>query len=208
MARRRRRRHATSSCRRFEVPYRFEALLDRIQTQLQNLPDKSIKAAFPILEALAGIVGKKTMLEALRWQQAGLVRLLEPETNPRSRRSTAFQQFQTVDRLATEESKHIDCSVRSPPDRSTESSPAELSFFEVTPMRASHNAHQLLPNVNFCSCREFQNQVIKRKKRITCSHVLAVWLSKCLHSYTHVVIPKRMTDLIKRYMINGSREFS
>ncbi|VDO69661.1 unnamed protein product [Haemonchus placei] len=138
------------------------------------------------MEALAGLVGKKTMLEALRWQQAGLVRLLEPETNPRNARRAGYQQFQTVDRLPTEESKHIDCSVQPPSLRPTESSPAELSFFEVTPMRASHNAHQLLPNVNFCSCRDFQNQVIKRKKRITCSHVLAVWLSRCLHSYTHV----------------------
>ncbi|KAK5975453.1 SWIM-type domain-containing protein [Trichostrongylus colubriformis] len=215
MVRRRRRRgRITTSRRRYVVPYQFEILLDRIQSHLGNIADNSLKAAFPILEALGGIVGRKAILEAVRWLEAGSVRLVEEDSCHRSKRSNGWQHFQAKERFFTQEGGlSQDSSFRPSFEVSSESPSArslanDLFFYEVTPIRASHNAHQLLPNVNYCACKEFEvNRTMKRRKRITCSHFLAVWLCKSLHSCNRVAVRKKTIDLIRRHMVSRSEEF-
>lgn len=90
---RRRRRKATSQ-RRFIMPYQFNVLLRTLQVKLEEVADGSIRKVFPVLESLAGIVGRKTMLEAVRWQQAGLVRLVEAVPLATSKRRAEYRTFE------------------------------------------------------------------------------------------------------------------
>ncbi|EYC32470.1 hypothetical protein Y032_0003g1596 [Ancylostoma ceylanicum] len=82
-----------------------------------------------------------------------------------------------------------------------------IHFCEVLPVRASYNARHLLPDVNYCTCKYFEKQVMKRKNRMTCSHVLAMWMSRCVNSCPKTVMKRRTVDLIAKQFVCRSQEF-
>ncbi|XP_058805991.1 zinc finger SWIM domain-containing protein 7-like [Phymastichus coffea] len=48
-------------------------------------------------------------------------------------------------------------------------------FYEVKGQ--SSEVYTIFPNLNFCSCLSFENQVLKEHSTFTCKHILAVWLA-------------------------------
>ncbi|KAK6762282.1 hypothetical protein RB195_023119 [Necator americanus] len=82
-----------------------------------------------------------------------------------------------------------------------------LHFFEVLPLRTSYNSRHLLPGTNYCTCKYFEKQVMKRKNRMTCAHFLAAWLSLCFNSCTSTTVKERTVALIAQQMMCRSQEF-
>lgn len=82
----RRKRQRISSHLRFIVPNQFKMLLDSLKSQLEDMENNPTKTSFTILESLGGLVGRKTILEAVRWQQSDLVREIEADSIPKMRR--------------------------------------------------------------------------------------------------------------------------
>ncbi|KAJ1349976.1 hypothetical protein KIN20_005664 [Parelaphostrongylus tenuis] len=167
----RRRRHLPTSRFRFAAAHHFRILLDSVQSEIKRAGSLS-KSIFPILEKLVGIVGEKTILEAVRWQQSGLVRLLEGEPDrkpPRRQLLSRLPLGKTSSPMrgsgdpASTTSSTSSTSIVSSSTHTSDLSLKSLVFFEVMPTRALYNSHYLLPNVNYCTCKYFQKQVVKRR---------------------------------------------
>ncbi|WKY14374.1 hypothetical protein Q1695_000151 [Nippostrongylus brasiliensis] len=191
--------------RRPVFPHQFRVLLDSIKCQLKPFVGQPIREVFPILEALAGVVGKTAMLHAVRWQQAGLVRLVEAESPCPLRTRSERQCFEP--KVNTESDGCQNSTSTAKETIADGKQFIELQFYEVAPMKSSYNPYYLLPNINYCTCKLFQNAVLKRKSRITCSHVLAVWLAQCLSTVTHVTMRNKTISLIAKHMASRSQEF-
>ncbi|CAJ0609430.1 unnamed protein product [Cylicocyclus nassatus] len=205
---RRKRRNDLKSPLRFLVPNHFRMLLDSIETQIDEFSDEEEDMSFPILESLVGLLGGKTVLDAVRWQQCGLIRKLEADSRAKAKKKKFGNKFSIGPSLAM-------TFCRGPSDSScvdqTKISRTNLysnsPFFQVLPMRASNNPRHLLSQVNYCFCKYYEKQVRKRKNRITCAHALAVWMSRCFGSYAVITMKKRTIHLIGQQFVCRSQEF-
>ncbi|CAI4226001.1 unnamed protein product [Auanema sp. JU1783] len=82
-----------------------------------------------------------------------------------------------------------------------------LAFYEVIFSLTAQKTCFIMPDINFCCCKRFQDDVIEKEKEYTCCHVIATWLAKALGTIQNIPEKPESLRLISQTFTEMVHEF-